>query len=971
MAHGKGVAHARTWSRGPSVNSEKWRRAKALFQAALERAPEERSGFVAAAAENDEELRREVELLLQADAAGISVLDRLPLADKFVVADGFTGVPADDDGAAQNPLHSLLEAGHRIGPYEITELLGAGAMGQVYRARDRKLNREVALKVLPASFAVDVDRLDRFKREAQMLAALNHPNIAAIYGFEDASHEQALVLELVDGLTLAEMIAQGALELQQTLPIARQIAEALEAAHDKGIIHRDLKPANIKITSTGAVKVLDFGLAKVWEGAPGAVLSGTPTVTSTHLGEPAILGTPAYMSPEQARGRTLDKRTDIWSFGCVLFEMLSGRSTFGGETISDTIARVLERDADWSTLPPALPLRVRDLLRRCLQKDPNRRLRDIGDARIEIDEALTASAASVADPTAPLGRTFRRRHLLLGVAALALAVVATLMAVAIVQRSRVGSQPAFRQLTFRHGSLRGARLGADGQTVAYSAGWIDTQPQVYVIRPESPLSGSIGLANAGVFSLSSKGELAVALGCRLNWGECTGTLARVPLTGGIPRQLTKDVNVADWSPDGQNLAIVSFAGGRYRLEYPIGTVRYETPGWITYARISPEGDRIAFLDHPRLGDIGGSVVLIDAAGKKSTLSSDWQSLQGLAWSSGGDEVWFTGSHTGKGGSSTLYAVSLTGRERTVYSSPGTLKLNDISRNGQVLLTRGTTRGGIVALGAGGTKDRELSWFDYSTVGDLSADGKTLLFYEWGEGVAAKSTIFIRTTDGSDAVRLGEGRPLALSRDGQWAVAIQDDSPPQLVLLPTRTGDVRRMPRGPIAEYLDWAAWSPDGRRIYFAARDASDVRRTYVQDIDGGEPRPVTPDGFVGLLLSPDGRTLATVDRYGEYYLCSLDGKADPQPVTGYLDGDTLLQWSDDGKSLFIREAGNLVLRIYRLDLSTGVREFWKELVPPDPTVLIDIGSDPGQVRITPDGRSYAYTYWTFEGELYLARGLK
>ena len=363
---------------------------------------------------------------------------------------------------------------------------------------------------------------------------------------------------------------------------------------------------------------------------------------------------------------------------------------------------------------------------------------------------------------------------------------------------------------------------------------------------------------------------------------------------------------------------MSFAGGRYRLEYPIGTLLYEPPGWITYARISPEGDRIAFLDHPRLGDLGGSVGLIDSAGKKTTLSSDWKSLQGLAWSSTGDEIWFTGSRTGTGGSSALYAVSLTGRERTVFSSPGTLKLNDISRDGQVLLTRGTTRGGIMALGAGGAKDRELSWFDYSTVGDLSADGKTLLFYEWGEGVGARPTIFIRTTDGSDAVRLGEGRPLALSRDGQWALAIQDDSPPQLVLLPTRTGEVRRLPRGVIAEYLDWAAWSPDGRRIYFAARDASDVRRTYVQEVDGGEPRPVTRDGFVGLLLSPDGRKLATVDRYGEYYVYPLDGGEDPQALAGYMDGDTLLQWTGDGKSLFVREADNLVLRIHRLESFHG-----------------------------------------------------
>jgi Tol biopolymer transport system component len=680
------------------------------------------------------------------------------------------------------------------------------------------------------------------------------------------------------------------------------------------------------------------------------------------------------MSPEQARGRALDKRTDIWSFGCVLFEMLTGRIAFGGETISDTLARVLERDVEWDAIPVTIPRRVRDLLRRCLQKDAGRRLRDIGDARIELDEVLTASAnptVDVADGLALTNRAIVRSWLFRSAAAGALVILAILAGALIAERNRADSQPTFRQLTFRHGSLRGARLAADGRTVVYSAAWIGTPPELYVIRPESPQSGSLGVPDAGIFSVSSKGDLAVALGCRLNWGECIGTLAQVPITGGAPRELVKDVHVADWSPDGQHMVVVSFAGGRYRLEYPIGKVLYEPPGWITYARVSPRGDRVAFLDHPQLGDIGGSVALLDSAGKKTMLSSDWKALQGLAWSSTGDEIWFTGSRSGKGGSSALYAVTLTGRERTVFSSPGTLKLNDISRDGQVLLTRGTTRGGIIALGAEGAKDRELSWFDYSTVGDLSADGRTLLFYEWGEGVRARSTIFIRKTDGSNAVRLGEGRPLSLSPDGQWALAVQENAPQQLVLLPTRTGDVKRMPRGPIAEYLDWATWSPDGRRVYFAGREASDVRRTYVQDVDGGEPRPITPDGFVGMLLSPDGRTIATVDRYGEYYLCSINGGADPQPLAGYRDGDVLLQWSADGRFLFIREAGNLVLRIHRLDLSTGARQFWKELVPPDPTVLVDIGSDPGQVRIAADGKSYAYTYWTIEGELYLALGLR
>ena len=247
----------------------------------------------------------------------------------------------------------------------------------------------------------------------------------------------------------------------------------------------------------------------------------------------------------------------------------------------------------------------------------------------------------------------------------------------------------------------------------------------------------------------------------------------------------------------------------------------------------------------------------------------------------------------------------------------------------------------------------------------------MLFYEWGEGVGAKSTVFVRKTDGSDAVRLGEGRPLALSPDGQWALAVQGNTPQQLVLLPTGAGEAKRMPSGAIVEFLDWAAWSPDGRRIIFAGREPADLRRTYVQDVDGGDPRPVTPDGFVGVLLSPDGRTIAAVDRYGEYYLCAIDGRTEPQPLEGYRDGDALLQWSADGRFLFVREAGNLVLRIYKLDLSTGMRRFWKELTPPDPTVLIDIGSDPGQVRMTPDGKFSAYTYWTFEGELYLAQGLK
>ena len=341
------------------MTDERWPSVKALFQAAMERPAGERDAFLAAAAEGDDALRREVESLLAWDTA--------------------------DD----TPALAALTAGQRIGPYEVVAPLGAGAMGEVYRARDTKLNRDVALKVLPGLFSLDPERLARFTREAQLLATLNHPNIAAIYGLEESNGAQALVLELVDGPTLADRIALGSMSLQEALPLARQIADALEAAHGNGIVHRDLKPANIKIRADGTVKLLDFGLAKALAPAGVDVSSATPPELATHAH--VILGTAAYMSPEQARGHPVDTRTDIWAFGVVVFEILAGHRTFGGETVSDTLASVLKTDPDWRALPAAVPPSLRRLLRRCLDKDPKRRLQAIGDARIQIEGCLAAS----------------------------------------------------------------------------------------------------------------------------------------------------------------------------------------------------------------------------------------------------------------------------------------------------------------------------------------------------------------------------------------------------------------------------------------------------------------------------------------------------------------------------------------------------------------------------------------------------
>jgi Tol biopolymer transport system component len=542
------------------MNSDRWQRVKRLFEAVVDQPAADRPAFLTAAAADDDELRLEVEALLSADAAGAGLSARLPRAPESLLAD----LQAASGGMPSNgPSSPGLSAGTRFGNYEVVALLGAGGMGEVYRARDVRLNRSVALKILPGMFSPDPDRLARFGREAQVLAALNHPHIAAIYGFEEAHGVQALVLELVEGPTLADRLRRGSIPIHEALPIARQITDALEAAHEQGIIHRDLKPANIKLRPDGTVKILDFGLAKVLEPASSLPVDrmDSPTVTEAAMTRTGVLlGTAAYMSPEQARARPVDRRADIWAFGCVLFEMLSGRRAFVGETVTDILVAVMRDAPPLTALPATTPPRVRLLIARCLERDPKRRLRDMGDARLEL-EPVDAAAAGPASQLAALpdGRIRMRRGRIF--AAGLVLVVITAAFTAWFDRWTTSDTPAsapVMRLTSDAGLTTDPALSPDGKLVVYAsdrAGAENLDLWVQQVDGGAPLRLTFDPADEHEPSFSPDGSRVVFRSEREGGG-----IYVIPALGGEPRLISREGGQPRFSPDGARMAYVTGRG---------------------------------------------------------------------------------------------------------------------------------------------------------------------------------------------------------------------------------------------------------------------------------------------------------------------------------------------------------------------------------------------------------------------------
>jgi Tol biopolymer transport system component len=852
-----------------------------------------------------------------------------------------------------------LAAKTKLGPYEIQSPLGAGGMGEVYRARDTRLNRDVAIKILPASFSADPDRLQRFAQESRAAAALNHPNILSIYDIGDDRGTPYVVSELLEGETLRDRLRNGPLSsTRKAIEYAQQIARGLAAAHEKGIVHRDLKPENLFITNDGRAKILDFGLAKFTR--PEADLADdAPTMqVATEAG--MVMGTVGYMSPEQVRAKPADARSDIFSFGAILYEMLSGKRAFHGDSAADTMSAILKEDPpDLNETNRNISPALERIVRHCLEKNPAERFQSARDVAFNLEALNDVSTSTRSGLRALPEETTWRRWLVPCLGGLLL--LASWAGVFRYARRGAGaSNPVFHEITFRNGTILGARFAPDGQTIVYGAAWDGRPHELFATRFDSTDSRSIGLPTAQILSISSNGEMAIGLH-PVNSSAFTqsGTLARVPLAGGAPREVLDNVLWADWTPDGQGLAAIRPGRGQGHLEFPAGNVIYEPRGWVSHVRFSPSGEFLAIADHVAGGD-DGRVVIVDRLGNRKASSSFYSSVEGLAWAPGGKHVWF--SAVPSGAARSIYALDFSGKERLIYRAPGGLTIHDISQSGLVLLTADKSRLSISALAPGESRERSLSWFDWSLLTDMSADGKTIVFSETGEAVGTNYSLYLRKTDGSPAVRLGEGNGGFLSPDGQWVLAAVH-SPLKLVIIPTGVGETRQL-ADENSGIFD-ARWLPDGKSIVYSAAEPGHGPRTYVRDIQGGAPRPLTPEGTAGVFTTPDGKLLLAIDAKRQRWLYPLAG-GQPQRLDLVTNPNERVMGFFDSKSVLLRTV-TLPVEVTRLDIATGKREPWKEIAPADPAGVQSIPV----LRFSADGKSYAYSIGRMLSDLYVVDGLK
>ncbi len=842
-----------------------------------------------------------------------------------------------------------LTPGTRLGPDQIVAAIGAGGMGEVYRARDTKLQRDVAVKVLPPHLALDPEHHTRFEREAHTLAALSHPNILPIHDFGVSGGTAYAVMALLDGRTLRDWLDGGPIAIRRALEYGVAIASGLAAAHDRGIVHRDLKPENVFITSDGRVTLLDFGLAQTTAAfaaaSEGSTILQTPTVPGT------VLGTVGYMSPEQVRGADTDARTDIFSFGILLYEMVNGRRPFEGPSPVETMNAIVQAEPVWLPAdgsPPAL----QRLIDRCLEKSPAARFQSASDLAFALQQI---SSPSTSGPTATLPQAPRHqaRRLLWAGAAIAAALAAF-------AGGRWSAHPGdrsdalqFERLTFRPGNILDARFSPDGATVVYAASWEGAAPGLFTVRVDGGESRPLDLGNADLAAVSSKSELAIIrLPAHAPGGR--GTLARLSLGGGAPRDLLEDVFAADWAPNRDDLAVVRRApDGLQRLEYPIGHVLY-TSASIRAMRMSPDGRRVGLIAE-------GQLLVLDASSGTVVLRRDWGTsgrAVDVAWAPSADALYVVAGPDDR--ESALRRVDLTGRERVLLEAAGVnLLLHDVAKNGDLLVERATSRRGILYHGPGDDRERDLSWLDGSQLRSLSDDGAWILFTETLHGAGPRGDVYIRKTDGALPIRLGDGHPLDLSRDGRWVLAISVQRPARLVMLPTGAGVPRTLDTGEFEP--NGGVFTPDGARVVFGSEAGQGQMAFHTIDLQSGIVRPFTvAEGGAGSAFVRDrgvvfgDREMGTARLLPDGHIEAIapDGSRRLVPGPPLPSDQNLVAWSADGAIYSVVE-DTLPAELHRMDSRTGVRTPWRKLMPANPAGVTEIGP----IVVARDGQSYAYSY--------------
>jgi serine/threonine protein kinase len=855
-----------------------------------------------------------------------------------------------------------IASGSHLGPYEIISAIGSGGMGEVYRGKDTRLGREVAIKILPAEFAENQSRIDRFEQEARSASALNHPNIITIYDIGRHNSSYYMAMEFVDGKTLRDVMNAGPIPARKIIGIAVQIADGLAKAHAAGIIHRDLKPENIMLTKDGFCKILDFGLAKLTK--VDADDSVSSLRTSLKTGEGMIVGTVSYMSPEQASGQSVDFRSDQFSFGSILYEMTTGKRPFQKKTPVETMAAILNEDPESvQTLNAHAPAILRWTIERCMAKDPDDRYassrdlaRDLQSLRDHFSEVASSSETAVGITPVP------RKHKLGKTLYVALPLLALLAAAGLFvsgRYSRSGIQ-RFHRLTYPPGTIYSARFAPDGKTIIYSASFQGNQRELYQTRTEGSESRPLGIKNSDILSISDSGEMLI-----LTRGESDHrVLSQGQLSGGSPRPLLENVYGASWNPDGKSIAVSQVVNGQTVLQYPVGKTIYKSTLGLRDLGFSREGDLIAFVEGG-FGGSNGKVVLVDPQGKRLAASEDLFPV-GLAWSPSGKEVWFTTYAPETGGGYLLVAIGKDGRQRTLQNFPGSAYLMDATNEGSLLLAFEDSRT-ICLLGKEGENvEKDISCLDLSEVVDISKDGQMVLIHERGEGSDSPSgTMYVRKTDGSAPIRLSPGGAAAFFPDEKKVLG-GNAEPCEIMLVPTGAGQIERFS-------MPWLFCFgndvfPDGNRILVQATDKKGSESFYVLELKNRKEKRIqsASPGFHALIrkqLSPDGNTLLLYAVDHETYLVPVQG-GQSRKLSGIQSGELAFQWSADGSSVYVCNPDHFPANIYKINISTGKRDLLKTLQPPDVSGVGRLRS----VFFAADEKTYAYSYGRDLSTLYLVR---